>query len=88
MGGVKNGKFVTLTTSKKNRPKTMKPPRPTQRKFASELRYSTTKKFDVKYDQTWKKCQKLKYNLSEKNIFNPFISPEKNDWSILSDNPS
>ncbi len=29
-----------------------------------------------------------KYNLSEKNIFNPFLTPEKNDWSIFSDNPS
>jgi len=28
-GGVKNGKFVTLTPFQKNRPKSMKPPRPT-----------------------------------------------------------
>jgi hypothetical protein len=44
-GGVKNGKFVTLTPFQKNRPKSMKPPRPTQRKFAFKLSYSnaTTK---------------------------------------------
>jgi hypothetical protein len=41
-GGVKNGKFVTLTPFQKNRPISMKPPRPTQRKFAFKLSYSTT----------------------------------------------
>ena len=41
-GGVKNGKFVTLTPFKKNRPKSMKPPRQTQRNFAFKLSYSTT----------------------------------------------
>ena len=30
----------------------------------------------------------LKYNLSEKNIFIRFLTPVKNDLSILSDNPS
>jgi len=40
--GVKNGKFVTLTPFQKNRPTSMKPPRPTQRKFAFKLSYSTT----------------------------------------------
>jgi len=41
-GGVKNGNFVTLTPFQKNRPKSMKPPRPTQRKFAFKLSNSTT----------------------------------------------
>ncbi len=41
-GGVKNGKFFTLTLFQKNRPKSMKPSRPTQRKFAFKLSYSTT----------------------------------------------
>ena len=45
-GRAKNGKFVKLTHFKKNRPKSMKPPRPTQRKYAFKLSYSftTTKK--------------------------------------------
>ncbi len=41
-GRGQNGKFVTLTPYQKNRPKSMKPPRPTQRKFAFKLSYSTT----------------------------------------------
>jgi hypothetical protein len=41
-GGVKNRKFVTLTPYQKNRPKSMKPPRPMQRKFAFKLSYRTT----------------------------------------------
>ena len=41
-GRAKNGKFVKLTHFKKNRPKSMKPPRPTQRKYAFKLSYSTT----------------------------------------------
>ena len=43
--------------------------------------------FDSK--KKWSKRKKnMPYNLSEKNIFNPFLTPEKNDWSIPSDNPS
>jgi hypothetical protein len=41
-GAVNNGKFVTQTPFQKNRPKSMKPPRPTPRKFAFKLSYSTT----------------------------------------------
>jgi len=41
-GGVRRGKFVKLTPFEKNPPKSMKPPRPTQRKFFSKLSYSTT----------------------------------------------
>jgi len=40
--GPRNGKFVTLTPYKKNPPKSMKTPRPTQRKFAFNIGYSTT----------------------------------------------
>jgi len=32
-GGVRRGKFVKLTPFEKNPPKSMKPPRPKQRKF-------------------------------------------------------
>ena len=41
-GGVKNGKFVTLTPFQKNRPESIKPPRPMQIKFAFKLSYSTS----------------------------------------------
>ena len=37
-GGVRNGKFLILTPFKKNPPKSMKPPRSTQRKFASKYK--------------------------------------------------
>ena len=43
-GGVRNGKFLILTPLKKNPPKSMKPPRPTQRKFVFKLCYSTITK--------------------------------------------
>jgi len=41
-GGIKNGKFVTLTPFQKNRSKSMNPPRPKLRKFSFKLSYSTT----------------------------------------------
>jgi len=41
-GRGQNGKFVTLTLFQKNRPISMKPPGPTQTKFAFKLSYSTT----------------------------------------------